>query len=51
MLKMVNNFLQSVYDGIVSVQTHKAEKFLNRRYSDWWPITDEEWEQLNPKNK
>lgn len=51
MLKMINSFLNSICEGIISIQTHKAEKYLARRYSNWWPVTDEEWNELNPKNK
>lgn len=51
MLKMLSKFLDCLYQNMVESQTHKAEKFLARRYSNWWPVTDEEWDVLNQKNK
>lgn len=51
MFKMLSNILSRAYQNMVEAQTHKAQKFLVRRYSNWWPVTDEEWDELNPKNK
>jgi hypothetical protein len=47
---MIADFLKKAQQGIIDIQTHKAEKYLERRYSNWWPVTDEEWDELNKKS-